>query len=54
MSQPDTERCFLFADERPTILDVVPGDPELVKGVQKTGDLRIITGRMPDSGNEAA
>jgi len=35
------------------MLDVVPGNPEPVKGVREAGNLRVITGYMPHCGNEA-
>jgi len=53
MSQPDAERRFLCTHKRSAMLDVVPGNPEPVKGVREAGNLRVITGYMPHCGNEA-
>jgi hypothetical protein len=52
MSQPDAERCFLLTNKRSAVLDVMPGNPEFIKGVQEIGDLRFVTGGMPYCGNE--
>jgi len=52
MSQPDAERCFFFTNKRSTVLDVVPGNPEFIKGVQEIDNLRVTTGCMPYCGNE--